>query len=237
VNHRFSHSYDPESGKLSFLWKQIQGKQVVPSDPSYDKIQFVTPIVLQDRETLVFRLTVIDEKGKSSEDTVSIIVKDNGIQAYPDDVISFKTATDKTMGIRISENAAFTELNNLDSSSIEDTTNRPWNLIYGIQTFDIQIIYRDTVMLTFYLPEKAWYKDRAYRLFEHSPEDGWKEKQNAVFNENRTRISVILKDGAAGDADDLQNGSISLTFALGIVYERNDGSPSFSHGCFINATF
>lgn len=65
-----SSSIDPDGDPITFLWTQIGGTSVILSDPTAEKPTFT----LGTADTLTFQLTVSDNRGKSSSDTVTITV-------------------------------------------------------------------------------------------------------------------------------------------------------------------
>ena len=74
-----SASTDPKNGTLSYLWIQTRGTTVVLSHPQAAHPNFVAPEVTSGSETLAFRVTVTDDDGLESTDTVNIevLLKDN----------------------------------------------------------------------------------------------------------------------------------------------------------------
>ena len=74
-------SFDPEAGPLSYSWVQTTGSEpVLLSDPSSPTPQFEAPSL---PETLSFSLTVIDQGGLASSDTVNVDVQTGGFNPGP----------------------------------------------------------------------------------------------------------------------------------------------------------
>jgi hypothetical protein len=86
-------------GGISYLWEQTAGTpQVTLSDETTAQPTFTAPQVDSAGETLTFRLTVTDNDGLSSSDTVSVTVNNNPIAPTADagvdqDVNEFDTVT------------------------------------------------------------------------------------------------------------------------------------------------
>ncbi|MFW1677639.1 PKD domain-containing protein [Pontibacter sp. JAM-7] len=71
-------SQDPDGDSISYLWQQIQGPLVSLSDSSSSQPTFTTPILAAgEAATLTFSLTVTDEHGLSSSDTVTVFLQAN----------------------------------------------------------------------------------------------------------------------------------------------------------------
>ena len=70
-----SNSSDPDGTTLTYLWEQLPGgTQVTLTNPDKDTATFTAPFVGPNGETLTFKLTVTDNDGLESTDTVSIDV-------------------------------------------------------------------------------------------------------------------------------------------------------------------
>jgi len=69
-----SASTDPDDGIASYSWKQIAGPRVVLSDASTMQPTFTTPDVGTSGASLTFKLTVTDNGGLKSSDTVIVNV-------------------------------------------------------------------------------------------------------------------------------------------------------------------
>ncbi len=64
-----SQSTDPDDGIATYLWQQVEGRDVELTDPSAVSTTFVAPEVGPVGETLIFRLTVTDHGGLRSRAT------------------------------------------------------------------------------------------------------------------------------------------------------------------------
>ncbi|MBI5859682.1 MAG: peptidase [Nitrosarchaeum sp.] len=70
-----SKSSDPENQKLSYMWTQVSGDQVMLSSASSVTPSFTSPIVANGEiKVLVFELKVFDNNGRIGVDTVTITV-------------------------------------------------------------------------------------------------------------------------------------------------------------------
>jgi hypothetical protein len=67
-------SYDPDGSILSFSWVQINGPLVELENTQSAVTSFIAPLVDIVGQTLTFELTVTDNDGQTSNDTISIIV-------------------------------------------------------------------------------------------------------------------------------------------------------------------
>lgn len=70
-----SHSYDEDGSIKRYRWKQIKGQKVKLKDTKTAVASFITPTALPARskaKTLVFKLTVTDNRRKKAKDTVTI---------------------------------------------------------------------------------------------------------------------------------------------------------------------
>jgi len=197
-----------------YRWEQISGPSIPLADPNSAVTTFVPPPVDPNESiSLTFRLTVRNSISVSALDDVLITVNDNNINDYPSDVITMSCAVaGKTLGIK-ADSGNITRLNPKDPAAIVATAGRPQNLIYGLIDMSIKVNPGDTVIVTIYLPEPApegdiWYK--------YSTQLGWQDySNNAVFNNDRTQITLTLTDGGAGDSDGVANGEIVDPSGLG----------------------
>ncbi len=71
-----SGSFDPDGTVAVHLWTQILGEEVVLSSNTAADPAFTAPAVGPGGAVLVFQLTVIDDKGASGADTVTVTVAD-----------------------------------------------------------------------------------------------------------------------------------------------------------------
>lgn len=69
-----SNSSDPDDGIAGYLWKQIDGPQVVLNNPPPEKPTFIAPQVPEGRADLTFELTVTDSAGQPASDTCVVTV-------------------------------------------------------------------------------------------------------------------------------------------------------------------
>jgi Zn-dependent metalloprotease len=212
-----SSSSDPDDGIASYSWNQISGQQVVISDPGVPKATFVAPAMTQyDVLTFVFELTVTDYAGSESSDTVSVTLYDNGITGFPDDVVTMKTSTLKSIGFKVDSGGDIVGLTAVDPMTVGDTVDRPENLIYGL----VEMILRThtvggTVSVTAYLEDPA---PAGYRMYQYDPNAGWYDYSDyVVFNAAREQFTFTLIDGGTGDHDNAANRTVYDPFGLGLA--------------------
>jgi PKD repeat protein len=130
-------------------------------------------------------------------------------------------------------------LESVTLDGITDTTGMPDNLPAGLISFRIVVEQPgDTakigVLLSEPAPENAgWYK--------YDSINGWMNyTAHAVFNADRTMITVDLTDGGLGDSDGVANGVIVDPAGLGIMNSSSPnmsiGLPGAEQGCFIDSS-
>ena len=74
-----SNSSDADGAIVSHLWEQTGGIAVILTTVPPDKATFTAPDVAAAGETLTFQLTVTDEDGQTSMDTISVNVSDGPV--------------------------------------------------------------------------------------------------------------------------------------------------------------
>ncbi|UCH00712.1 MAG: hypothetical protein JSU78_01720, partial [Deltaproteobacteria bacterium] len=210
---------------------------VTLSDTTDAMPTFVTPPVDVGGETLAFQLTVKDNGGLEGSDEVLVIVNDNGITGFPDDVVTMTSSTGESIGIKVDSGGNCVSLSAIDPSTISDTTNRPEELIYGLINIQIKpSTVGGTAAGTICLPEPAPY---GYKWYKYRANLGWYDySDHAVFNFDRTQVTLTLTDGGIGDDDGLANGMIVDPSGLGIALTTPEPTPAPSGaggggGCFI----
>ena len=229
-------SSDPDSGDsiTSYLWKQTGGTPVTLSNITNEMPIFVAPPTDLTGTTLTFQLTVTDNGGLESSDEVSITIDDNGITDFPEDVITTTSSTNESIGIKEESGGDLVSLEVIDPSTIADTTDRPENLLYGLINMQIKAhTIGGSVLVTIYLPEPA---PDGYKWYKYGPTTGWYDYSNhAVFNIDRTQVTLTLTDGGIGDDDTIADGMISDPSGLGIIPTTPppSGDDEKVFGCFI----
>lgn len=68
-------SFDPEGDRVSILWEQVSGTPVKINDATLETLSFVAPFVNSPTD-LVFKLTVKDQNGGSSEKLTTVSIHD-----------------------------------------------------------------------------------------------------------------------------------------------------------------
>ena len=228
-------SSDPDLGDgiASYLWKQTGGTTVTLSDTTYTMPTFVTPPVDLSGTTLTFQLTVTDNGGLEGSAEVSITIDDNSITNFSEDVITTTSSTNESIGIKVANGGNLVSLEVIDPSTIADTTDRPEDLVYGL--IDMQIKCHDvggSVFVTIYLPEPA---PDGYKWYKYGSNLGWYDySDHAVFNIDRTQVTLALTDGGIGDDDNVA-GMISDPSGLGTAPTTPpvSGGGGGGGGCFI----
>ncbi len=229
-----SNSSDSDDGIESYLWEQTSGVPVTLSDPTLAAPTFVTPPVDASGVLLSFRMTVKDKGGLQDSEEVSVTVGDNGITGFPADVITFKTPTDESMGLKVDGDASCVSLKPVDPSTIPDGKNRPKKMIYGM--VDIKVKPKDVggpAYVTFYYPEPV---PRSYKLYKYVPLGGWKNyNRYTAFNSARDQVTITLVDGGIGDDDGYADGMILDPSGVGTdPSSSGSGSSEDFSGCFIS---
>ena len=236
-------SFDPDDGIATYLWTQTSSPLVTFSDPMSIYPTFVTPPVDVVGAQLTFQLTVTDQGGLQSTDEVTVTVVDNGITGFPADVVTIQTSTGENCGIKVDNGGAVTDLQPLNPSTIADKSNRPDEMPYGLINIQAKPdAPGKTMTVTIYLPSPA---PAGYTWFKYSPTLGWYDfSSNAVFNADRTQVTLTLVDGGAGDDDGIVNSVIVDPSGLGRIIKPNQpqippvqdngGDSGGGGGCFIN---
>ncbi|MFH1076878.1 MAG: choice-of-anchor U domain-containing protein, partial [Pseudomonadota bacterium] len=207
-------SVDPDDGIGSYLWEQTAGPFVALSDPTAVQPTFVTPSVGSQGASLGFTLKVTDIGGLSATDSVEIAIVDNGINVFPEGIISTDCSTGLPVGINIENGGNIVNLSVVDLDSIPETPDKPQNFIYGMLDIDLKVTAPgDTATVIIYLPEPA---PEGYVWYKYSPSKGWYDySAHAEFNVERDQITLTLTDGDIGDDDGIANKLIKDPSGLG----------------------
>ena len=228
-------SWDPDDSLAAYLWTQTAGVSVTLSDPTAPQPTFLTPpVALGGSLNLTFRLTVTDNSGLQASADVSVMVDDNGLSLFPEDVLTAQASTGMHFGVKAGAGGNLTSLQSIDVNNINDTFDMPADLPYGLIEMVIKVDSPgQTVEVTVYLQEAA---PEDYNWFKFSVSQGWRAfGANAVFSADRRSVVLTLTDGGQGDEDGLANGVILDPSGLG----SNGGSSDSSAGgfCFISTLF
>ena len=187
-----------------------------------------------DRVELKFKLTVTNGSGLKDSDKVTILVRDNGLDEFPDDVTSSEASTGRHFGIKVEGGGHIISLNISALYDVNDTWRMPKHLPYGLFGFEIKVdTPGQTVKVTFHLDKEA---RKRYKWFKYSADGGWQkiDDEVAVFSRNRKKVTLTLTDGGQGDEDGLVNGIIVDPSGLGSVGDTVDGESEKRSGCFIS---
>jgi hypothetical protein len=217
-------STDPENQGLTYRWRQTSGQAVTLSDSSVTQPCFV-PSADPAGSRLTFELTTTDSGGLTGADTVNVDVTDNGISRYASDVIRFYSFDGQEIGIKPGDNCDIVHLAAIDPATISLLYKRPETILYGL--FDMRIKVTnpgDAATVTFSFPQSipagyTWFKvSRAYSWFDLG--------EKAVFNADRTQVTITLVDGGLGDEDGLRNGIIVDPSGVGKPSSSGTDDPS-----------
>ena len=194
-----SESSDPDGDTISYEWTQIGGILSTLSDPKAAKPTLVTPVVSPGGMILTFELVVKDEEGLQDSAQVDITVNDNGIEGFPDDVLTMTCSTGKQIGTKVESGGDFVNITTVDPDTIPGSPDKPENLPYGL--FDLLIkadTIGGTVQVTYYLESQAGSDDK---WFKYKTSAGiWVDcSAYAVFNNARDQVTLTLVDGGDGD--------------------------------------
>jgi len=231
----------PDSGVqiVSYEWEQISGPEVFLLNPGSAAPSFVAPIVGTESEIIIFELTTEDINGNINTQEIKIKINDNGIDGYPENVLTFKPTSDSTMGIRVN-GGNLISIKWVNPDTISEEQNRPLDLIYGL--FDIQIQVSEsgkTATAEIYFQEPA---DSGLSWIKYQADKGWYDyKDNAAFNSDRTTVTLTFTDGGIGDDDGIADRIINDPSGLGRPAEDSTepadegGDGDGGGGCFINS--
>ena len=236
----------------TYLWEQISGPEVRLSDITAKAPSFVAPSVGNEDVVLTFRVTVNTEK----TDEVRITVQDNGISEEATGWFSEAGVVfDNRIGADIiaqghcymgidCEDGDLTFYEVQDPDDMENHNDKPGNLVYGVFNFSVSLAPgMDMATLTVYLPEPApsdrkWYK--------YSDSLGWFDfsrdvisggtGDGAVFNNDRTKVTLFITDGGKYDDDGVINGKVTDPSGLGTPRSSSDAGSDGGGGCFIGST-
>jgi PKD repeat protein len=230
-----SESSDPDGDTISYQWTQIGGILSTLSDPKAAKPTLVTPVVSPGEMILTFELVVKDDEGLQDNAQVNITVNDNGIEGFPDDVLTMTCSTGKQIGTKVESGGDFVNIISVDPDTIPGSPDKPENLPYGL--FDLLIkadTIGGTVQVTYYLESQAGSDDK---WFKYKTSAGiWEDcSAYAVFNAARDQVTLTLVDGGDGD-DGPADGWIvdpSGLSSSGSASTSSGGGGGGGGGCFI----
>jgi hypothetical protein len=194
-----SDSSDPDGDTISYQWTQIGGIRVTLSDPTAAKPTFVTPIVSTGEMILTFEVVVKDDDDLQDNDQVTVTVNDNGIDGFPDDVLTMICSTGKEIGIKVESGGDLVSITAVEAATVPDSSDKPENLPYDL--FDLLIktdAVGGTAKVTFYLESKAGNGDKWSKY--KTSTGVWEDcSAYAVFNAARDEVTLTLVDGGDGD--------------------------------------
>lgn len=208
-------------------WTQNSSAAVALSDPSSPTSTFVVPSPANGSNVLRFEHTSLDKDGHKIISAFKVNVIDNCITNFPNATVTFKSATNENMGMRV-VNGSMTSLLPVDPLTLTNNSNKPANVMYGLMNIQIKVANPgDTAAVTVFLPAPA---PAGHKWFKYSQQRGWYDFSDyATFNADRTQVTLTLVDGGPGDDDGVANGVIIDPSGL-----ASDTPASASGGgCFI----
>ena len=195
------------SGQYTDLgWKQVSGPTVTLSDSGSSTPTFVVPSVSDNGAVITFERTTVSATGVTVVTPVTVTAASNGITSFPNAQVTFKSATNLDMGMQVT-NGSVTSLTPIDPATLTNGANKPTDMIYGVVDMHIKVANPgDTATVTVFLPTPA---PAGYKWFKYSAQRGWYDfSDHAVFNADRTRVTLTLVDGGIGDDDGVADGVI-----------------------------
>ncbi len=197
-------SSDTDGYVSSYQWVQTSGTSVNILNSNQKVATFTAPDAGENQITLTFSLTVKDDDGLQNTDSITVKVNAEGI-------ISFISATGKTLWLKPGTGTSLTAKNAVSYSSISGT-DKPDDMIYGLIETEMKVSTSgDTGTLTIYLPESAPAGYHWYRYYNNK----WSYYDDSVFNSDRTQVTLTIKDGGTTDNDGTVNGYIKDLSGLG----------------------
>ncbi len=114
----------------------------------------------------------------------------------------------ETIGLKMSTNCkSIKGIKSIDPNTITDTANKPSDFPIGLVSFKVEVSQGALAEVIIYLSEPA---AEGAKWYMYDETNGWREYQHAIFNADRTMVTLQLKDGDAsyGDTDGAVNGII-----------------------------
>ena len=213
-------------------WTQLLGQNVALSE--YQKITttFVAPAISEDSPvTLVFNLLYYSNNYQSGNKNLSIVIRDNGIIGFPDDVITFKTFDgSRNIGINVID-GDIVYLKSIDPNLITDTTNKPKTFEFGLINYKIRCNNTSNPKAIIHFQSEV---NNKYKLYNYCEEDGWSHDNNLTIDDKV--VTIELFDGGIGDNDKTQNGVIVGNSGLTKIEEDVHKEDEDNGPCFISIT-
>ncbi len=164
-------------------------------------------------------------------------VNGNGTDDIDEDIISLKNVVDGVdLGIAPSNGTEITMIDTVDPVDINDPAgSRPDEFPFGLISFRIELDPGvETAELIVYFTVKAsdnamWYK--------YDSVNNWRIFTDAVFNDTRMSVTLLIEDGGEFDADGVKNGVIIDPSGLGVSIPQAFGGRDSNDGfCFLEIT-
>ena len=182
---------DVDSGVASYTWSQVSGLPVIFTDTATATTSFTAPFVLlQDGpQTIVLRLTVVDNEGSSVSDDVSIVV--NAVNVGP------------VANAGLSRNENEKTLVTLDASTSADSDGTieayQWTQVLGVGELGVVLSNANAAVTTFTTPEVLVQNNNLPLTFNVEVTD----------NEGAKHTSTVVISVQAVNADPVANAGLS----------------------------
>ena len=188
----------------------------------------------------------IDGNGVADENDVdySIDLDGNGVsdREEPDTIKAISVDKDKLF-IGVSTDAdtagdieAIESVAAIDPSTIEDQTDRPELLDFGLLAYRLRVKAGATAKVKLYYSRQIPAGSKFYMY--KTLKGWWDYTENVTFHEDGKSVTVSITDGGSGDSDGLENGIIVDPGGIGEPALGSDtvsvGGGSSGGGCFIS---
>jgi hypothetical protein len=201
-----------------------------------DPVEFTTTIDHGD----------IDGNGIADENDVdySIDLDGNGVSDIEEpDTIKSLSVDDGKLFVGVSTDAdttgdieAIESVAAVDPSTIEDQTNRPAALKFGLFAYRLRVKAGATAKVKIYYSKHI---PAGSKFYMYQTVNGWWDyTENVTFHEDGRSITVSITDGGSADSDGLENGIIVDPGGIGEPAVASDtgsvGGSSSGGGCFVS---
>ena len=249
---------DPNNNLSKVQWQQVNcGSNCImpaidiplPLKDGGAHTTILGPAVSPEQESLIleFELMAVDDGALSASSTALVTVRDNNINNFPDDAITFTSANGRPMAISLktleaTNSAVITKLQPEYNSSINDDTNRPLSFPYELLELEIKLSQPGSVLVTLYFPEAvpegydayqylsgaSWINTSKAKNFDdinYDATNGWRElTEEAEFSTDRRSVSFLLTDGGPSDQNPAAL-TISVNTSIGLNQPDNLEQP------------
>jgi hypothetical protein len=132
----------------------------------------------------------------------------------------------------ITINGTITSLVPVNPTTLTNNTDMPSDVVYGLMDIKVAVSTPgDTATVTVFLPAPA---PAGYKWYKYNSQRGWYDfSEHAVFNADRTQVTLTLVDGGDGDDDGVANGVIKDPSGLASDSLAPASPGVAGGGCFI----